>query len=818
MKKRILACLLALVMLIGLLPVTALAVDAGGTTVPMLDVSKSKTATALDANGQTQITLSLPSAEMKKTLDVVFVVDNAFPAKNHDAANKAAALLDELREMSQEGNLNINVGLVISGGYVPVLNYDQLKHDEFKLKDIKTAWEQLRKDIVDPEWKNTPGRKGSNIQAGIETGLAMLEKENQADKENKYLILISDGGAFSWYDKETGKAWSKVYYQFSKEKAEEEKTFSEDKQSELYYWCNPHDFQQRYKQDSSTEAIGYTLDDFTELMNKTAAEVDKNSIPQPDTSLWNPTKLSKSDKKVKTQYQYGYAWHEVSGVFADPSVECAYNAISMSGNPDYITSREAALYHTAKSIEYASKRVNFIFVSFPYNPTRVGLFGVTESFKDYVAQYENVKLYRVDGENDHYPDSYKEAGKVTDTAKVFKNIKTDLVQLVATGSKVEDTIGSNFELVSIDSLTVDGQPLTRAEKTGDTYTFGDTTKTDRFVVTYDDTTKMLTWNINETITKANTVQLKYTLKLTNPKSAAGTNGVNDLNGDGKEDTTGKVYDPNEALYTNENAYLFPMDSTHNKGEQQKFPKPSVAVGENAIPDYLLPILSLNKATPKLNTRDHFAYVQGYPDGTVKPAGSITRAEVAAILFRLMDADSRSLYYATASGFRDVDSTKWYNTYVATLNNAGVITDSRTGYFRPNDAITRAELAAMLAQFAEKKSAAIYFSDVSAGYWAANAIALTANLGWINGYPDGTFGPDKTVTRAELMAMVNRATGRAPKSTSALLSGMKTWKDNADTARWYYLDVQEATNSHTYTGVPTETWTFLTATPDWSQYE
>ena len=810
MKKRILACLLALVMLIGLLPVTALAVDAGGTTVPMLDVSKSKTATALDANGQTQITLSLPSAEMKKTLDVVFVVDNAFPKDNHDAANKAAALLDELLKMSQEGNLNINVGLVISGGYVPILH----KHD---LENIETAAGPIQTDIADPKWKGVEGRKGSNIQAGIETGLAMLEKEDQADKENKYLILISDGGAFSWYDKETGKAWSKVYYQFSKEKAEEEKTFSEDKQSELYYWCNPHDFQQRYKQDSSTEAIGYTLDDFTELMNKTAAEVDKNSIPQPDTSLWNPTKLSKSDKKVKTQYQYGYAWHEVSGVFADPSVECAYNAISMSGNPDYITSREAALYHTAKSIEYASKRVNFIFVSFPYNPTRVGLFGVTESFKDYVAQYENVKLYRVDGENDHYPDSYKEAGKVTDTAKVFKNIKTDLVQLVATGSKVEDTIGSNFELVSIDSLTVDGQKLD-CTRSGNTYNFSDKAEQPCFVVTYNDTTKMLTWDIYKTITKANTVQLKYTLKLTNPKSAAGTNGVNDLNGDGKEDATGKGYDPNKALYTNENAYLFPMDSTHNKGEQQAFPKPSVAVDENAIPDYLLPILNLKKATPKLNTRDHFAYVQGYPDGTVKPAGSITRAEVAAILFRLMDADSRSLYYSTASGFRDVDSAKWYNTYVATLNNAGVITDSRTGYFRPNDAITRAELAAMLAQFAEKKSAAIYFSDVSAGYWAANAIALTANLGWINGYPDGTFGPDKTVTRAELMAMVNRATGRAPESTGALLSGMKTWKDNADTARWYYLDVQEATNSHTYLGAPTETWTSLTATPDWSQYE
>lgn len=232
-----------------------------------------------------------------------------------------------------------------------------------------------------------------------------------------------------------------------------------------------------------------------------------------------------------------------------------------------------------------------------------------------------------------------------------------------------------------------------------------------------------------------------------------------------------------------------------------------------------PILAaLNKTAPKLNTREHFAYVQGYPDGTVRPSGSVTRAETAAILFRLMDASSRSLYYSTAAGFRDVDSTKWYNTYVATLNNAGVITDSRDGYFRPDAAITRAELAAMLAQFAEQKSAAIYFSDVSSGYWAAKAIALTADLGWINGYPDGTFGPDKTVTRAELMAMINRATGRAPKSADALLTGMKTWKDNANTGVWYYLDVQEATNSHSYMVNPTEYWTGLEADPNWAQYE
>ena len=232
---------------------------------------------------------------------------------------------------------------------------------------------------------------------------------------------------------------------------------------------------------------------------------------------------------------------------------------------------------------------------------------------------------------------------------------------------------------------------------------------------------------------------------------------------------------------------------------------------------VLPGVTDKKATPKLNTSDHFAYVQGYPNGTVKPAGNITRAETAAILFRLMDDASRKTYYSTKSGFRDVASGSWYNTYVATLNNAGVITDSSNGYFRPNEAITRAELAAMLAKFSETTGAANYFNDVSAKYWAANAIAICAKLGWITGYPDGTFRPDKNVTRAELMAMINRATGRAPKSADAFLPGMKTWIDNtAD--KWYYLDVQEATNSHSYTVKGSETWTALTSDPNWLLYE
>ena len=202
----------------------------------------------------------------------------------------------------------------------------------------------------------------------------------------------------------------------------------------------------------------------------------------------------------------------------------------------------------------------------------------------------------------------------------------------------------------------------------------------------------------------------------------------------------------------------------------------------------------------LNTADHFAFINGYPDGSVQPEGNVTRAETAAILYRIMGDDCQSYYKTTSCSYSDVARGDWFNTYVATLENAGVIVDTRTnGKFRPNDAITRAELASMIAQFAGLDSAsAASFNDVGTIYWAAKEIAIAAKVGWINGYPDGSFRPDRNVTRAELMAMVNRALGRTPKSEDDLLSGMKTWRDNANVNAWYYLDVQEATNDHTYT--------------------
>lgn len=218
------------------------------------------------------------------------------------------------------------------------------------------------------------------------------------------------------------------------------------------------------------------------------------------------------------------------------------------------------------------------------------------------------------------------------------------------------------------------------------------------------------------------------------------------------------------------------------------------------------------ANPRqLNRDDHFAYIKGYPDGTVRPEASLTRAEAAAILYRVMEKSCVERFHAESSSFRDVPDGKWYTTYVATLEKAGVIVDSKDGNFRPNDAITRAELASMLAQFANVTGGTTSFSDVPTTHWAADYIAAAVRSGWIQGYPDGTFRPEQTIKRAEMTAMFNRALGRDPQSASDLLEGMKTWKDNADPTAWFYLDIQEAANGHTYarkTGG--EYWTGLVA--------
>ena len=223
----------------------------------------------------------------------------------------------------------------------------------------------------------------------------------------------------------------------------------------------------------------------------------------------------------------------------------------------------------------------------------------------------------------------------------------------------------------------------------------------------------------------------------------------------------------------------------------------------------------------LNNTDHFAYIVGYGNGEVRPQNSITRAEVAAIFFRLLEDDVRDANYTRQNKFTDVSNDAWYCSAVSTLSAMGIISGYPDATFRPNASITRAEFAAIATRFdvnGDKTPAS--FNDI-AGHWAKDEIAVAANNGWVNGYEDGSFRPQNKITRAETMSLVNRVLNRKPETAEDLLENMTKWTDNADTNAWYYLAVQEATNSHYYEykeNSQYEKWTELRETRDWSELD
>ena len=222
----------------------------------------------------------------------------------------------------------------------------------------------------------------------------------------------------------------------------------------------------------------------------------------------------------------------------------------------------------------------------------------------------------------------------------------------------------------------------------------------------------------------------------------------------------------------------------------------------------------------LNSDDHYAYIVGYPDSTVRPQNGITRAEVATIFFRLLTDETRNANSTKSNSYSDVAAGAWYNHAVSTLSAMGIVKGDSQGKFNPNAPITRAEFAAIAARFDDKaNTTAVDFSDI-ASHWAKDEISAAANNGWINGYTDGTFRPNNKITRAEAMTLVNRVLKRLPETAEDLHNDMIKWSDNSDTSAWYYLAVQEATNSHYY-GIKEnkhEKWSKLRETRDWTELE
>ena len=390
--------------------------------------------------------------------------------------------------------------------------------------------------------------------------------------------------------------------------------------------------------------------------------------------------------------------------------------------------------------------------------------------------------------------------EVTVTGDGF--VDGEVTDIKATGTITDvGTVTNTIEYAATDKFKTDNYDITKNEGT-----LKVTPVTDKVTVTIKGNTKTVRYNGKEQSVTGFTYTAPegVTVALRDSKAEAkGTDKGTYYMGLTKDDFTvsSEIYKEFEIIVND--GYL---EITRSGGHHPR-PKPTVEIEDD---DAL-----------GLNTTDHFAYIVGYGNGEVRPQNNITRAEVATIFFRLLTDDVRDENLTKTNRYSDVTRADWYNTAVSTLSSMGIITGYPDGTFRPNAAITRAEFAAISARFdsnGDKTTAK--FSDI-ATHWAKDEISIAYNNGWINGYPNGTFGPQRDITRAETMTLVNRILNRQPETEDDFLPNMTVWTDNANPNAWYYLAVQEATNSHYYkfkTNSKYEKWTELRETRDWTQLE
>ena len=400
-------------------------------------------------------------------------------------------------------------------------------------------------------------------------------------------------------------------------------------------------------------------------------------------------------------------------------------------------------------------------------------------------------------------------GEQGGTATVTLEIPTDSymlgsdpVSVVGGGDFLQDVIGEDFELLSLESFKIveNGVELPAdidEETNSASFGVGENDGGAPYVLSYDAEKKLITLRIKKNLMSGDSVALSYQVKLANAPAEPGT----------------------YQLPTNVSATLFeenvelgiPIFTYNVPTLEYTVAEPVVVPPVTEEPEY---------APNWLNTRDHFAYIVGYADGSVRPEGEITRAEVATIFFRLLTDEARAEFWSGESGYSDVSSASWYNNAVATLSSMGVIKGYDDGAFRPDAPITRAEFAAIATRFFDYTAKyAGAFDDVSASAWYAGSVQAAVDMGLAGGYPDGGFHPDDNITRAEAVTIVNRVLGRAPDAEHLLGEDvMNVWPDNPRGA-WFYADVQEATNSHAYVWLgEIESWTAKLAERDWAALE
>jgi len=438
----------------------------------------------------------------------------------------------------------------------------------------------------------------------------------------------------------------------------------------------------------------------------------------------------------------------------------------------------------------------------------------------------------------------------TAVAEMFTGIDNNIRYMVSEGV-VTDVIPADFTLENADNadgfrMTLNGEALDVEYVEADgTWGFGVLNEgVFPYVISYNADTQTITWTLNVPVENLKPVTLSYDLKLTDEAKATVSQG------------SSKDFD------TNVSAVLKYITSDGDKGEYpfeipvvtysvpapptpttytvtyvdglgntlERFPGLSYGEDTPVIDDptrtgyvftgwdpevsatvkksvtYTAQWAPLNVIPIQLNGEDHFAFVKGYPDGTVRPENNITRAETATMFYRLLTPEYRDRVFTSSNDFSDVAKTAWFNKAVSSMANGEFILGYPDGTFMGDKSITRAEFVTVMVRFLDAPETADNpFSDVS-GHWAEDYITAAVAAGWVDGYPDGTFKPDTPITRAEAMKIINTVLHRGVNETSEL-GDYVTFPDNRDAGKWYYYEVIEATNDHEYNGArPDETWT------------
>lgn len=807
---------------------------------PTWDHSKDKTATELDNNFNSRVTLSLPSAEKELVSDVVFVLDKS--SCEEDVTTEALAMLADLGTSVKDTGASIKVGAVqLTGRAVVSCELTELTDEAI-----------AEGGAIHNGLKTQATSGGTNLQAGLLEAQKMLEADTDVEDSRKYVIVITDGltrqflaedgtlmAIYNGLDADGGRVWGSPSGWSTANGFGDGVYGIPGGNWDTYYAA----VKANVAKDGNTYAHDY------DVYGSTPEEkIPDPHVPQGETSLTHALCLDRAIYEADKVYsELEAANYHCYAVFADDSTTNKLGKAFV----EYLNDGSVLDFDTIqKDIYYlldAGSQVVDIIGQGKDNKGNDYNFDVV-NLENMTITVGGAELNKVKIQSDEFPGST--------TYGFFEG----------------EIAGGNYDFVV--TYYPDG-------------------------VADGETREHFVWSINVPVGNFAPAQFSYDVHLTNPQKAKGEYKVEtnveavltpkDSNGTAGSTETFPVpeltYEVKGGGSTTEHLMTVIVEGKGNVVvkdvqtvgandtevveipfgvEKQKFEmeaadgwkldKVEVTINgktenlgdvdkyemdESLIDGAVLKAVFVkdndggsggggshrpnNKPdeTPEaLNGDDHFDYVVGYSDGLVHPERNITRAEVASIFFRLLQDDVREKNLTDQNPFNDVFTDDWFNVAVSTMYDMDIVYGRDNNNFDPNAYITRAEFAAIAARFdSEGYSGENLFTDID-GHWAANQINRAAEKGWISGYPDGTFGPDRYITRAEAVTMINRVLNRLPESADALHEDMNVFPDNMDTTAWYYLAIQEATSSHEYEkdkdGVY-ETWTDVLPDRDWAQY-